>query len=131
MGSGSCCCRESTEVGGIDAGLEGVVTAYSEKDLESAILREIERFLLELGAGFCAGKKRETVAYHDLDARGIYVAEYMTELPPREVLEDRLHRAIEAARNRLVVSNPVERDVREGSGRVSRPGDSTYASAIF
>jgi predicted nuclease of restriction endonuclease-like (RecB) superfamily len=148
---------------------------YSEKDLESAILREIERFLLELGAGFafverqkritldgddcyvdllffhrrmrrlvaielkigdfkaadsgqmelylrwldrherqpseqaplgiilCAGKKRETVEYLDLDARGIHVAEYLTDLPPREVLQERLHRAIEAARNRLVL----------------------------
>lgn len=148
---------------------------YSEKDLESAILREIERFLLELGAGFafverqkritldgddyyldllffhrrmqrlvaielkigdfkpqdsgqmelylrwldrherqpseraplgiilCAGKKRETVEYLDLDTRGIHVAEYLTELPPREVLADRLHRAIEAAQNRLVL----------------------------
>ena len=156
---------------------------YSEKDLESAILREIERFLLELGAGFafverqkritldgddyyldllffhrrmqrlvaielkigdfkpadagqmelylrwldrherqpseqsplgiilCAGKKRETVEYLDLDTRGIHVAEYLTELPPREVLEDRLHRAIEAARNRLVLEAGVDIDV--------------------
>lgn len=148
---------------------------YSEKDLESASLREIERLLLELGAGFafierqkrivldgddhyvdllffhrrmrrlvaielkigdfkpadsgqmelylrwldrherqpseqaplgiilCAGKKRATVAYLDLDARGIHVAEYLTDLPPREVLEARLHSAIEAARNRLVL----------------------------
>lgn len=153
---------------------------YSERDLESAILREIERFLLELGASFafverqkritvdaddyyvdllffhrrmrrlvaielkigdfkpadsgqmelylrwldrherqpseqtplgiilCAGKKRETVEYLDLDARGIHVAEYLTELPPREVLEDRLHRAIEAARNRLVLGGEVD-----------------------
>jgi predicted nuclease of restriction endonuclease-like (RecB) superfamily len=149
---------------------------YSEKDLESAILREIERFLLELGTGFafverqkritldgddhyldllffhrrmqrlvaielklgdfkaadagqvelylrwldkherqpseqpplgiilCAGKKRETVEVLDLDARGIHVAEYLTELPPRAVLEDRLHRAIKAARERLALA---------------------------
>ncbi len=153
---------------------------YSEKDLESAILREIERFLLELGAGFafverqkrimldgddyyvdllffhrrmrrlvaielkigdfkaadsgqmelylrwldrherqpseqaplgiilCAGKKRETVEYLDLDARGIHVAEYLTDLPPREVLEERLHRAIEAARHRLVLGRGLD-----------------------
>lgn len=153
---------------------------YSEKDLESAILREIERFLLELGAGFafverqkritldgddyyldllffhrrmqrlvaielkigdfkpadsgqmelylrwldrherqpteqaplgiilCAGKKRETVEYLDLDTRGIHVAEYLTELPPRKVLEDRLRRAIEAARNALVLGAGVD-----------------------
>jgi predicted nuclease of restriction endonuclease-like (RecB) superfamily len=30
----------------------GLADTYSEKDLETAILREIERFLLELGAGF-------------------------------------------------------------------------------
>jgi predicted nuclease of restriction endonuclease-like (RecB) superfamily len=149
---------------------------YSEKDLEAAILREIERFLLELGTGFafverqkritldgddycldllffhrrmqrlvaielklgdfkpadsgqielylrwldrherqpseqaplgiilCAGKKRETVEYLDLDARGIHVAEYLTEMPPRAVLEDRLHRAIKAARDRLAIA---------------------------
>lgn len=159
---------------------------YSEKDLESAILREIERFLLELGAGFafverqkrirvdgddyyldllffhrrmqrlvaielkigdfkpsdsgqielylrwldrherqpseqspvgiilCAGKKRETVEYLDLDARGIHVAEYLTELPPREVLQDRLHRAVEAARNRLVLGAGIEMDPPAG-----------------
>jgi predicted nuclease of restriction endonuclease-like (RecB) superfamily len=153
----------------------GLADTYSERDLESAILREIERFLLELGAGFafverqkritldgddfyidllffhrtmrrlvaielkigdfkaadsgqmelylrwldrherqpteeaplgiilCAGKKRETVEYLDLDGRGIHVAEYLTDLPPREVLEERLHRAIDAARNRLVL----------------------------
>jgi predicted nuclease of restriction endonuclease-like (RecB) superfamily len=152
---------------------------YSEKDLESAILREIERFLLELGSGFafverqkrivldgddhyldllffhrrmqrlvavelklndfksadfgqmelylrwldrherqpseqaplgiilCAGKKRETVEYLDLDTRGIHVAEYLTELPPRAVLEARLHRAIEAARARVSLGSDL------------------------
>jgi predicted nuclease of restriction endonuclease-like (RecB) superfamily len=183
---------------------------YSESDLESAILREIERFLLELGVGFafverqkrivldgddyyidllffhrrmrrlvaielkvddfkpaysgqmelylrwldrherqpsegaplgiilCAGKKRETVEYLNLDARGIHVAEYLTELPPREVMRGRLHRAIEAARKRLEVDVPVDgpsdrsmsrpatrhRQPRARSGR-SRPSSST------
>ncbi|MCL2823011.1 MAG: PDDEXK nuclease domain-containing protein [Polyangiaceae bacterium] len=154
---------------------------YSEKDLESAILREIEGFLLELGAGFafverqmritldgddyyldllffhrrmqrlvaielkigdfkpsdsgqmelylrwldrherqpsehqplgiilCAGKKQETVEYLDLDKRGIHVAEYMTELPPREVLEQRLRLAIETAKQQLARSVDVRR----------------------
>jgi predicted nuclease of restriction endonuclease-like (RecB) superfamily len=148
---------------------------YSEQDLEAALLREIERFLLELGAGFafverqkrivldgddyyidllffhrrmrrlvaielklgdfkaadagqvelylrwldrherqpdedaplgiilCAGKKRETVEYLDLGGRGIHVAEYLTELPPREVLQARLQQALSAARERLVL----------------------------
>jgi hypothetical protein len=56
---------------------------------------------LPLGIILCAGKKRETVEVLDLDTRGIHVAEYLTEVPPRAVLEDRLHRAIKAARERL------------------------------
>jgi len=34
---------------------------YSEKDLESAILREIERFLLELGAGFAFVERQKRI----------------------------------------------------------------------
>jgi predicted nuclease of restriction endonuclease-like (RecB) superfamily len=151
----------------------GLRDTFSEKDLEAALLREIERFLLELGAGFafverqkritldgddyyvdlllfhrrlrrlvvielkigdfkpadsgqvelylrwldrherqpgeeapvaiilCAGKKQETVEYLDLGRSGIHVAEYLTELPPREVLRERFHRALAAARARV------------------------------
>ena len=41
----------------------GLAGAFSEKDLESAILRELEKFLLELGSGFAfvARQKRITV----------------------------------------------------------------------
>lgn len=40
---------------------------YSESDLETAILREIERFLLEMGSDFCfvARQKRMTVGQQD------------------------------------------------------------------
>lgn len=151
----------------------GLADAYREKDFEAAILREIERFLLELGSNFtfvarqkritldgkdyfidlllyhrpmrrlvvielkigdfrpgdsgqmelylrwldrherqpgeqsplgiilCGGKNRETVEYLDLGSRGIHVAQYITDLPPREILEDRLHRAIEEARRKF------------------------------
>lgn len=45
----------------------GLPDGYSERDLESAILREMERFLLELGAGFTfvARQKRITVGPDD------------------------------------------------------------------
>ncbi|TAN53474.1 MAG: DUF1016 family protein [Methylococcaceae bacterium] len=59
-------------------GLQG---AYSERDLEAAILADMERFLLEMGDGFC-----------------FRVAEYLTELPDREALRTRLHQAIALAR---------------------------------
>ncbi len=148
-------------------GLQG---AYSERDLESAILVDMERFLLEMGDGFCfvARQKRLTIGtddfyidlllYHrklrrlvavelklerfqaahkgqmelylrwlarherqpgeeepiglilcasinreevevlQLDGSSIRVAQYLTELPEREMLRSRLHQAISVAR---------------------------------
>lgn len=45
----------------------GLEDTYSEHDLETAILRELERFLLELGAGFAfvARQKRLTIGGED------------------------------------------------------------------
>ena len=104
-------------------------------------MREMESFILELGAGFsfvarqkritvddedyyldlrwlekyekepgeetplglilCAGKTSEQIELLQLDNSGIKVAEYMTELPKRELLERKLHKALELARKRL------------------------------
>lgn len=158
----------------------GLRDTYSEKDLENALLREIESFLLELGHGFafverqkritldgddyyidllfyhrrlrrlvvielkigdfkpadagqvelylrwldrherqegeekplglilCAGKKRETVELLELEPRGIHVAEYLTELPPRELLEQRLHDAVIQTRLRMEQQQVVD-----------------------
>src|SRR5258707_7408884 len=49
----------------------------------------------------CAGKKQETVEYLDLGRSGIHVAEYLTDLPPREVLRERFQQALAAARTRF------------------------------
>jgi predicted nuclease of restriction endonuclease-like (RecB) superfamily len=45
----------------------GLADAFSERDLEAAILRDIERFLLELGTdfGFLARQKRMTIGEQD------------------------------------------------------------------
>ena len=155
----------------------GLKDRYLEKDLEDAILRELEAFLLEFGAGFafvarqrriqidnddfyidllfyhrslhrliaidlklgnfkaeykgqmelylrwldkyekqpgeesplgiilCAGKKEEQIELLELNRSGIHVAEYLTELPPRELLAERLHRAIKTAKARLEAYN--------------------------
>ncbi len=146
---------------------------YIEKDLEDAIMRELEQFLLELGIGFCflarqkriiidgedfhldllffhrdlkrlvaielklgdfkaehkgqmelylrwldryerrsdenppmglilcAGKKSEQIELLELGRSGIHVAEYLTALPAKELLREKLHKAIEHARQRL------------------------------
>lgn len=58
----------------------------------------------------CAGKKRETVEYLDLRRSGIHVAEYLTELPPREMLRDRFRQALAAARMRLEQRSPHEHE---------------------
>lgn len=151
----------------------GLQDRYLEKNLEDAILRELENFLLELGAGFtfvarqkrlqidnddfyidllfynrrlkrlvaidlklgdfraehkgqmelylrwlakheqepgeatplgiilCTGKKREQIELLELDQSGIHVAEYLTGLPSRQVLEQKLHEAVTLSKARL------------------------------
>lgn len=151
----------------------GLKDAFGERDLEEAILREMERFIRELGTDFtfverqkrmtidrvdyrldllffhrrlrrliaidlklgrfhagdkgqmelylrwldkndrrageesplglilCAGKSEEHVELLQLDKSSIRVAEYVTELPPREVLGKKLHAVITAARMRM------------------------------
>lgn len=151
----------------------GLTGAFQEKDLEAAIMSEMEAVILELGAGFafvarqkritldgddfyidllffhrylrrlvavelkldkfrpehkgqmelylrwldkyerhegedapiglilCAGKQQEQIELLELDIAGIHVAEYLVELPPRKLLAEKLHRAVEMAQARL------------------------------
>jgi predicted nuclease of restriction endonuclease-like (RecB) superfamily len=171
----------------------GLNDRYLERDLEDAILREIEQFLLELGAGFtfvarqkriqiddddfyidllfynrklkrlvaidlklgrfkheyksqmelylrwlakheqesdeasplgiilCAGKKQEQIELLELDKSGIHVAEYLTVLPSRELLQIKLHRSIENARQRLL----QDKENDESASARSRGEDTT------
>jgi predicted nuclease of restriction endonuclease-like (RecB) superfamily len=147
----------------------GLRDTWQESDLEAAIIREMEAFLLELGVGFtfvtrqkriqldgddfyldllfynrklhrlvavelkvgefkpaykgqmelylrwldkferepeeasplgiilCTGKKTEQIELLELDKSGIHVAEYLTTLPPRTVLIERLEQATRRA----------------------------------
>ena len=148
----------------------GLNDRYLERDIEDAILRELERFLLELGTDFtfiarqkriqidsddfyidllfyhrnlrrlvcielklgdfkpehkgqmelylrwldkyerrpeedaplgiilCAGKKQEQIELLELDKSGLHVAEYLTELPHKDILQRKLHKAIKQSR---------------------------------
>lgn len=152
----------------------GLSDTYSEKDLESAILAEMQRFITELGSDFafmarqkritidsrdyyidllffhrrlkclvavdlklgefeagykgqtelylrylekyekiegenspvglilCSGKNEEHIELLQLDKSNIRVSEYLTELPPRAILKQKLHQAIENAKRRLM-----------------------------
>jgi predicted nuclease of restriction endonuclease-like (RecB) superfamily len=151
----------------------GLEENYSEKTLEDTILRELEKFILELGQGFtfverqkrmlidgdsnkldllfyhrklkrliaidlkldrfkakykgqmelylrylekyetepgeetpiglilCAGGSKEQIELLQLEKSGIRVAEYLVELPPKELLEKKLHKVIELEREKL------------------------------
>jgi predicted nuclease of restriction endonuclease-like (RecB) superfamily len=155
----------------------GLHGAYSEKDLETAILRDLEAFLVELGGDFaflarqkrlvvdgedfyldllfyhrrlrrlvavdlklgkfapgdagqmefylrwlkkhemrpgeeeplglilCAQKSDERIELFQLAKRGIRVSEYLTELPPKQILERKLHDAVRLAHMRLAERN--------------------------
>jgi hypothetical protein len=62
-----------------------------------------------LGLILCAGKSSEHVRLMRLEASGIRVSEYMTELPSRDVLEKQLHQAILRARERLALGTGESR----------------------
>lgn len=155
----------------------GLKDRYIEKDIEDAIMREMENFILELGVGFtfvarqkriqvdsddfyldllfyhrglrrlvaidlklrdfqpgdkgqmefylrwlakyeqnageespiglilCAGKKREQIELLELEKSGIRVASYWTKVLPRKLLQQKLHEAIQHARERLTRKN--------------------------
>ncbi len=160
----------------------GLADTFSEHDLETAILRELQRFLLELGDGFafidrqkrividgkdfridllfyhrrlrrlialdlkigpfeaadkgqmelylrwlakheqqpgedtplglilCADRGEEEVELLHLDRSGIRIASYLTELPPRPLLQKKLQDAIRLARARLEVGTNLGGD---------------------
>ncbi len=54
-----------------------------------------------LGLILCAGKQEEQIELLELDQSGIHVAEYLTALPTREILKEKLYKAIEISRQRL------------------------------
>jgi predicted nuclease of restriction endonuclease-like (RecB) superfamily len=171
----------------------GLAGHHEEKDVEQAILRELEAFLLEMGTDFafvarqkritvdgedyyldllfyhrrlrrlvaidlklgkfqaadkgqmelylrwleenethpgeeapvglilCADKSAEHVRLLKLDDSGIRVAQYLTELPPRELLEKKLHESIRLARERLAQKeSPAIADGRGSDTRMKR-----------
>ncbi|GGF49139.1 PDDEXK nuclease domain-containing protein [Echinicola rosea] len=54
-----------------------------------------------IGLILCASKNQEHIELLQLDKGNIKVAEYLVHLPPMKVLEQKLHRAMEIAQNKL------------------------------
>lgn len=64
-----------------------------------------------MGIIICADKDQEDIELMELGKNGIHVAQYITELPPKEIFEEKLKKAIEMAREkyeRLLLLNKVE-----------------------
>jgi predicted nuclease of restriction endonuclease-like (RecB) superfamily len=70
-------------------------------------LRWLEKYETEpgeetpLGLILCAGKSSEQIELLQLDKSGIKVAEYLTQLPDRELLRQKLHKAVIMAREQM------------------------------
>jgi len=54
-----------------------------------------------LGIILCTGKNREQIELLELDQSGIHVAEYLIGLPPKKLLEQKLHEAVARSTARL------------------------------
>lgn len=61
-----------------------------------------------MGIILCAGKDQDDIEYLEMDKTGIHVAQYLTELPPREILEHKLKQAIALARE-----NQLKRQIEQ------------------
>jgi len=59
-----------------------------------------------IGLILCAGKSAEHVELLELEASGIRVAEYLTGLPSRQLLQQKLHDAIQMAKRRIDAGAP-------------------------
>ena len=49
----------------------------------------------------CAGKNEEHIELLQLDKSNIRVADYLTALPSQKLLQEKLHKAIEIARQKM------------------------------
>jgi predicted nuclease of restriction endonuclease-like (RecB) superfamily len=87
------------KLGEFEAGYKGQMELY---------LRYLERYEMvegenkPIGLILCAGKSEEHVELLQLDNSNIKIAEYLTELPDKKLLQQKLHQAVEFARNRLI-----------------------------
>jgi predicted nuclease of restriction endonuclease-like (RecB) superfamily len=84
---------------------------HSHKSQMELYLRWLAKYeqqpheLSPIGLILCADKNDELVELLELDAAGIHVAQYLLELPPKEVLQQKLHLAIHLAKQRIEVKN--------------------------
>ncbi|MEK7484293.1 MAG: PDDEXK nuclease domain-containing protein, partial [Planctomycetota bacterium] len=93
------------KIGEFDAAFKGQMELY---------LRYLEKYeMIEgenspIGLILCTGKNDEHIELLQLDKSNIRVAEYLTVLPSKEMLLDKLHQSIEIAKNKLIAGENDE-----------------------
>lgn len=55
-----------------------------------------------IGLILCTGKNEEHIELLQLDKSNIRVADYLTALPPQKLLQEKLHKAVEIAQQKLI-----------------------------
>jgi predicted nuclease of restriction endonuclease-like (RecB) superfamily len=86
------------KIGEFEASYKGQMELYL-RYLEK--YEQVEGENTPIGLILCTGKNEEHVELMQLDKSNIRVADYLTALPPQKVLQEKLHRAVEIARNRM------------------------------
>lgn len=86
------------KIGEFEAGYKGQMELYL-RYLEK--YEQVEGENTPIGLILCAGKNEEHVELMQLDKSNIRVADYLTALPPQKLLQAKLHKAIEIARQRV------------------------------
>lgn len=86
------------KIGEFEAGFKGQMELYL-RYLEK--YEQLEGENTPIGLILCTGKNEEHVELLQLDRSNIRVADYLTVLPPQALLQEKLHRAIEIAQQKL------------------------------
>lgn len=92
------------KIGEFEAGYKGQMELYL-RYLEK--YEHIEGENTPIGLILCTGKNKEHVELLQLDKSNIRVADYLTALPSQKVLQEKLHKAVEIAQQKLM-QNPNE-----------------------
>jgi hypothetical protein len=87
------------KIGEFEAGYKGQMELYL-RYLEKH--EKVEGENTPIGLILCAGKNEEHIELMQLDKSNIRVSEYLTLLPSQEILQEKLHHAIERAQQKLL-----------------------------
>ena len=87
------------KIGEFEAGYKGQMELYL-RYLEKH--EQVEGENTPIGLILCTGKTEEHVELMQLDKSNIRVADYLTALPSQKVLQEKLLRAVEIARNKMI-----------------------------